>query len=82
MIQARENARNQVITFSAFELVGGEKSWEGGPNFLDQSQSEAKQNQYSSGLLSTMKWKLYKTHLVQEHCPQEGLWHSSAISMY
>ena len=46
-LKARESASDPVVTGFSLHLIG----WEGGANFLDQSQSEEKQNQSSPGLL-------------------------------
>ena len=51
---ARENASDQGAIGFSLHLIG----WEGGSNFLDQSNSTVKQNQFNPGLLSTLNWKL------------------------
>ena len=51
---AGRNASDQVRLPLVLHLIG----WEGGVGFLDQSQSEVKQNQSNPGLLSKLNWKL------------------------
>ena len=64
LLKARENAGDQVV-------IG----WECGASFMDQSQSEVKQNQQISGnfpysLLYLQSWALLVTHEVFISCVQ------------
>ena len=52
--KARENAGDKVVIGFSFELIG----WESGKSFLDQSQSEKKQNQSNPGFDTQLKTSL------------------------
>ena len=81
-----KNMNDEVgIGFRSAWLIG----WEGGGSFLDQSRSEAKQNQWDPRLLLTRNWKLLFWYLYCSnvffflfHRPSSNPWVQSAVIVY